>query len=728
MSESLYPAALALDPGWAADTVAVQAGRPARVSGAPMNAPITLSSTYVHDAIVEYGRDGNAGWAALETALGALDGGRAVTFASGLAASTAIADLVPAGGTVVLSSVTYYGVRNIFERMAGRGRLHVRMTPADDTAAVLAAADGADMVWVESIANPLMVVADVPAIAAGARGRGAITVVDATFATPLRQRPLDLGADIVMHAATKLIAGHSDLLLGAAVCRTDAHADFLAAYRHDHGAIPGALEAFLALRGLRTLAVRLDRAEASAAELARRLASHPHVSKVNYPGLPGDPQHERALRVLPNGSGSMLFVRGRRHRRADGGLPCTSAAADPRDQPRGRGVAHRAPRALRRRRHRRRPHPVPPVGRHRERRGPLGRSRRGAARRAWLRGGTGAVGPIDRPDVSRGRPPVRRCRVPLPAASVIGRRLPRHARRRSGSRRRVQGSARTVDPMSIEWTPPARPCLRRKRRESGAPGRTRTADAGLRTASLYPLSYGGVGIDRTAASQHGDARGLWRQVEPRAPAARPRRRMPRDGPGGPVSPPRSPAVAPRRLPPVRRRAAARRRPSRRALSDRAPRAGHRGAKHHRRPRHRARAASSRSRSWTWAAAGCRWRFARAPSACSWRRRSTAPSLRGFRLGAPAPSRMTAPSHTPGAPADRMAASDLTLAARVRRGDHQLRVAVRAAARARLPRPADRRGRRPRARSPAPAARRAGWRSATPSPTWWASRPCSRSSA
>jgi cystathionine gamma-synthase len=162
------------------------------------------------------------------------------------------------------------------------------------------------MVWVESIANPLMVVADVPAIAAGARERGALTVVDATFATPLRQRPLDLGADIVVHSATKLIAGHSDLLLGAAVCRADAHSDFLAAHRHDHGAIPGSLETFLALRGLRTLAVRLDRSEASAAELARRLASHPHVSTVNYPGLPDDPQHERALRVLPNGSGSML--------------------------------------------------------------------------------------------------------------------------------------------------------------------------------------------------------------------------------------------------------------------------------------------------------------------------------------------------------------------------------------------------------------------------------------
>lgn len=306
MSESPYPAALTLDSEWAADTVAVQAGRPARVPGAPMNAPVTMSSTYVHDASIEYGRDGNAGWGALETALGALDGGRAVTFASGLAAATAIADLVPAGGTVVLSSVTYYGVRNIFERMQERGRLHVRMAPADDTAALLAAADGADMVWVESIANPLMVVADVPEIAAGARELGAITVVDATFATPLRQRPLALGADIVLHSATKLIGGHSDLLLGAAVCGDDTHAALLVTHRHDHGAIPGGLEAFLALRGVRTLAVRLDRSEASAAELARRLASHPQISKVNYPGLPGDLQHERASRVLPNGSGAML--------------------------------------------------------------------------------------------------------------------------------------------------------------------------------------------------------------------------------------------------------------------------------------------------------------------------------------------------------------------------------------------------------------------------------------
>jgi cystathionine gamma-synthase len=210
------------------------------------------------------------------------------------------------GGTVVLPSVAYHGVRAIFERLASSSRLRVRSVAPDDTAAVLAAADGADMVWVESIANPLIVVADVPAIAAGARERGALTVVDATFATPLRQRPLDLGADLVMHSATKLIGGHSDLLLGAVVCNDEAHATALVAHRHDHGAIPGGLEAFLALRGLRTLAVRLDRAEASAGELARRLAAHPHVARVHYPGLPADPQHERASRALPDGCGSML--------------------------------------------------------------------------------------------------------------------------------------------------------------------------------------------------------------------------------------------------------------------------------------------------------------------------------------------------------------------------------------------------------------------------------------
>jgi cystathionine gamma-synthase len=300
------PGLLEIDAGWSADTVAVQSGRPRRDPGAPMNQPLSLSSTYVQDATVEYGRDGSASTVALETALGALDGGRAVTFASGLAAATAIADLVPPGGVAVLSTVTYHGVKTIFQRLEAAGRVHVRTAPADDTAAMLDAADGAAMVWVESIANPLLVVADVPAIATGARERGALTVVDSTFATPLRQRPIEHGADIVLHSATKFIGGHSDLLLGAAVCRDGAHADALTAFRHDHGSIPGALEAFLALRGLRTLSVRLDRAEASAAELARRLSGHPGVQADYYPGLPGDAQYERASRALPHGCGPMV--------------------------------------------------------------------------------------------------------------------------------------------------------------------------------------------------------------------------------------------------------------------------------------------------------------------------------------------------------------------------------------------------------------------------------------
>lgn len=300
------PSSIECDPEWDPSTVAVQAGRPVRHGGAAMNQPIVMSSTYVHDAEIGYGRDGNAGWTALEDALGILDGGHAVTFASGLAVATAIAELTPPGGTVVVPTMAYYGVRNIFDRFVANGRLHVRTVAADDLDAVLAAADGADMVWVESIANPTMVVADIPAIVVGAHALGAMVVVDATFATPLRQRPLAMGADIVLHSATKFIGGHSDLLLGAAICRDPDHAAALSVLRHDHGAIPGSLEAFLALRGLRTMALRLDRAEATAIELAQRLDRHPGVARVFYVGLPGDPQHDLARRVLPDGCGAML--------------------------------------------------------------------------------------------------------------------------------------------------------------------------------------------------------------------------------------------------------------------------------------------------------------------------------------------------------------------------------------------------------------------------------------
>ena len=327
MTEPLYPEPLDLDQTWAADTVAVQAGRPARVAGAPMNAPITLSSTYVHDAGLEYGRDGNSAWGALEAALGALDGGQAVTFASGLAAATAIADLVPPrrhrGAAVggVLRRAEHLRPAS-GTRAASTSGWSRPTTPTPSWRPPTAPTwSGWSRSPTRSSSSP-MSPRSRPARASAARSPWSTRRSRRRSASGRSTS----GADIVLHSATKLIAGHSDLLLGAAVCRDPAHADFLATFRHDHGAIPGAFDAFLALRGLRTLAVRLDRAEASAAELARRLAAHPHVARVNYPGLPGDPQHERASRVLPHGSGRCCRSRSpapsSRPRRSSRGCAC----------------------------------------------------------------------------------------------------------------------------------------------------------------------------------------------------------------------------------------------------------------------------------------------------------------------------------------------------------------------------------------------------------------------
>jgi cystathionine gamma-synthase len=144
----------------------------------------------------------------------------------------------------------------------------------------------------------MLEVADLPAILAGARRRGVFSVVDNTFATPLGQRPLDLGADVVVHSVTKYLAGHSDVVLGAVVTDDDAVAARVRAYRTLHGAIAGPMEVFLALRGLRTLPLRVERANANAAELARRLVDHPAVAEVRHPSLPSDPGHERAARQM----------------------------------------------------------------------------------------------------------------------------------------------------------------------------------------------------------------------------------------------------------------------------------------------------------------------------------------------------------------------------------------------------------------------------------------------
>jgi len=306
MSNNQYPEFVPVETNWNPDTVTVQAGRPSKVVGAPMNTPIALSSTYVHTTDLGYGRDGNLSWGALEEALGQLDGGIATTFSSGLSAATAITDLIPPGGTLVVPTSAYYGVKNIFARSESHERLTVRLIDEDNTEATIAALEGADAVWMESISNPTLVVSDIPVIVKAAKKRSILTIVDSTFATPLRQRPLDFGADIVLQSVTKYLGGHSDLLLGAVICKSNPHAQFMAKHRHDFGAIPGALDAYLALRGLRTLAVRLDRSESNALELAKCLKNHPKIKKVNYPALPNDSQQEKAKRVLPNGCGGML--------------------------------------------------------------------------------------------------------------------------------------------------------------------------------------------------------------------------------------------------------------------------------------------------------------------------------------------------------------------------------------------------------------------------------------
>ena len=304
--KSPYSETVDTQSAWSDDTLTVQSGRPSRVPGAPMNPPISMNATYVHTSEISYARDGNEGWHALEVAIGELDGGTSVTFASGLAAASAITSLVPSGGIVVLPNAAYYGVKNIFDGLAKRSQVQIRLVDGGNTDEVIAACNGASMVWMESIANPTMVVADVEAVCAHARMNGIISVVDATFATPVRQKPLSMGADIVMHSGTKFIGGHSDLLLGVVTSKSAEHATAMVTHRHDHGSTPGSLEAYLALRGLRTLALRVDRSQTNAHELATRLSHHSRVTRVNYPGLAGDSQNDKAQRLLPNGSGGML--------------------------------------------------------------------------------------------------------------------------------------------------------------------------------------------------------------------------------------------------------------------------------------------------------------------------------------------------------------------------------------------------------------------------------------
>ncbi|MBI2781202.1 MAG: PLP-dependent transferase [Chloroflexi bacterium] len=266
------------------ETLAVTAGRPDRAPGAPLNAPIVPASTYHHGGDTIYGRDGNPGWEAFEAALGDLEHGTCVTFASGLAAATAILDELPVHAKVIAQRAPYHGVADMLRERAARGQIELQTYAALTADSLAGSLTGVALVWIESPTNPMLDVVDLPAVIAVAKAAGAMVVVDNTFASPFGQTPLTLGADLVMHSGTKLIGGHSDLLLGAVVATDPAVAQRLRERRSKTGATPGVLETHLALRGLRTLPVRYDRAQATARDLAARLAAHPHVGRVRYPG------------------------------------------------------------------------------------------------------------------------------------------------------------------------------------------------------------------------------------------------------------------------------------------------------------------------------------------------------------------------------------------------------------------------------------------------------------
>jgi cystathionine gamma-synthase len=284
MPDSLTDSSQPLRPG----TIAVTGGRPTREPDAPLNPPITMAATYVATGDVEYGRYGNPTWTAFEETLGALEGGRALAYSSGMAAVTTVLDLVGAESSVIAPRHAYQGCLVALGDYELRGRLRSSLVDVSDTEAVIAAMEADEdcaLLWLESPTNPALELADIPALAEAAHRLGIRVVVDNTFATPLRQRPLEQGADIVLHSATKYLAGHSDVQLGALVLRDDATYDALKGRRDLAGAIPGPFEAWLALRGMRTLHLRLDRAEANAKVLADRLRDHPAVAEVRYPGF-----------------------------------------------------------------------------------------------------------------------------------------------------------------------------------------------------------------------------------------------------------------------------------------------------------------------------------------------------------------------------------------------------------------------------------------------------------
>jgi cystathionine beta-lyase/cystathionine gamma-synthase len=303
---------------WSVHTLCVHAGvDPEPRTGAIMT-PIFQTSTYVQPSpgkplIYDYSRAGNPTRTALETALAALEGGQhAITFSSGLAAEQAVVQTVDPGAKVIVSEDVYGGTGRLFRRLFAKYGIRFEFLDTSDLDALRGAVDAeTKLIWVETPTNPLLRVVDIPAVVAIARRVGAKVAVDNTFASPILQQPLALGADVVVHSTTKYIGGHSDLIGGALVTRDDALAAELRFVQFAAGAVNAPFECFLLLRSIKTLALRMERHSANALAFARALEDGGAFERVFYPGLPSHPQHELARRQMKAFSG-IVSVRLRR--------------------------------------------------------------------------------------------------------------------------------------------------------------------------------------------------------------------------------------------------------------------------------------------------------------------------------------------------------------------------------------------------------------------------------
>lgn len=278
--------------------------------------PISLASTFAQDGVgglaagYEYSRSGNPTRTALEAHVAALEGGRhGLAFASGLAAEDALLRLLAPGDAVAIPNDAYGGTYRLAARVHATHGVGVDAVDLTDLAALDAAwRPGTRMVWIETPTNPLLRIVDIEAVAALAHERGALVVVDNTFATPALQQPLALGADVVVHSSTKYLGGHSDVVGGAVVVDDAELAERIAFLQNAAGAVPGPFDCYLVIRGLRTLELRMRRHCESAAIVAEALSGHPAVAEVLWPGLPSHPGHEVAARQM-RGFGGMVSFR-----------------------------------------------------------------------------------------------------------------------------------------------------------------------------------------------------------------------------------------------------------------------------------------------------------------------------------------------------------------------------------------------------------------------------------